>query len=197
MIAHLHHCIFIPTPKCATTSIMNALGFGPDPWNHPDAHLIATVAEAENAPELASYFRFSSIRNPFDRFISGWKFCEVTKHRSLLDVIRNLPCPYPVPDDRLDPTTEYSAYYHLVATQKSRLFKSNGDLGVNFLVRYETLQRDFDHVCDLIGMPRCTMPHDNMTQRMPYQEYFDRCPEARETVERIFREDLDTFGYHY
>ena len=193
MIFHQHRCIFVQPPKCAGTSVMKSFGLD---WNHPDAHLMNDVSSEEYRTTLLDYFRFSAVRNPFDRLISGWKYCDFTKNRPLLDVLRNPPRPLPTPADPRDPHTEFGAYHHIVRTQYDKLF-SDGVLGVSFLMRYENLQADFDHVCYLVGKPECTLPHENRTQHEPYQKYLDHDPEAREIAERLFQVDLETFGYHY
>ncbi len=88
----------------------------------------------------AGYFRFSAIRNPWDRFISGWKYCTTTRHRSLHDVLANLP-------------REGHDYRHLTRPQHAILYDENGRLIVEYIIRFESLQ-DFDRVCDTIRKPR-------------------------------------------
>jgi hypothetical protein len=214
MIFHQYHCILIQNPKTAMTSILTALGLN---WNHPDVLLANNITDPIYPPTAipqygitparttaSSYLRFSTVRNPFDRLISGWKYCGYTKHRPLLDVLKNPPGFYLTPEMlaflphlRGSPDTEFGAYWHIFTTQHSRLFRPDGSLGVSFLIRYETLQEDFDRLCDLIEKPRCVLPHENRTERRPYQEYFDHDPEAKEIAERLFRIDLDSLGYHY
>ena len=42
-------------------------------------------------PRVKSYFKFTVVRNPWDRFISGWKYLKSTRDRSVEDVLNNLP----------------------------------------------------------------------------------------------------------
>lgn len=193
MIFHPFKCVYVQAPKCASTSVMTAFGLD---WYHPDAHLLNDITSYNYAHLVPTYFRFSTVRNPFDRLISGWKYCGFTKHRSLLDVLKNLPRPLPVPSDPRDPHTEFGAYHHIVRTQRSRLF-SGEKLEVHFLMRYETLQDDFDLVCDLVGKPKCVLPRENNSERRPYQEHFEHEPEALEIASQLLREDLLTFNYQY
>ena len=191
MIFHSHQCIYLSVPKTGSTSIMKAFGLD---WSHPDSQLMIHAQDDLNS--LPTYFRFATIRNPFDRFISGWKYCDFTKDRSLMDVLTNLPVRELSTKDN-DRKTEDFAYRHITITQKMRLFDLNDKLVTNFLVRYENLQSDFNLLCDMISKPRCVLSHENATKREPYRQYFDTEPEAKKLAEEYFHEDLEVFGYCY
>jgi hypothetical protein len=77
MICHDYKCIFIHQRKCAGVSIIHAFGFEPsDPeWYSMNDGVLSP--EYESAP--SGYFQFSVVRNPWDRFISGWKYLPVTR----------------------------------------------------------------------------------------------------------------------
>jgi hypothetical protein len=45
-------------------------------------------------------------------------------------------------------------YRHLTRPQHTILYDEQGRLVVDYLIRFESLQQDFDRVCDLIGKPR-------------------------------------------
>lgn len=93
--------------------------------------------------------------------------------------------------------TEDFANVHVTQAQHERLLREDGKLGVDFIIRYERLQEDFDRVCEIIGKPKCSLRHENRTTRKTYRDYFDPEPEARELLERHFRRDFELFGYCY
>lgn len=178
MICHTYKCIFIHQRKCAGTSIIHAFGLDPD---NPDWHFMNDgVLSAEYASAPAGYFRFSVVRNPWDRFISGWKYCATTRHKSLRDALTSLP-------------REGHDYRHLTRPQHTILFDENGCLIVDYLIRFESLQQDFDQVCDIIGKPRRTLPHYNQGNRTHYFDYFDE--DSRRLFQRFFGRDIELFGY--
>src|SRR6185312_11620004 len=97
MIDHKYRVIFIHQRKVAGISIAQT-------WEYTKKGIddISTDFHRFNDGVLSwdwnartegerSYFIFSAIRNPFDRLISSWKFLESTRHRTLLDVLQNLP----------------------------------------------------------------------------------------------------------
>jgi hypothetical protein len=195
MVSHEFKCIFVHSPKTGGTSINKAFGMD---WYHPDVHFMNSgVCGADAAKKPDDYFMFSVVRNPYDRFISGWKFAPFTRERSLMDVLGNLPA-YP-PDMRVitDPDSEYYAGAHISTKQSDRLLLSNGSIGVNLVIRYENMQRGFDKVCDVIGKPRQILPFENRTERAPYRHYFDQEPEALKLFEEYFKSDLELFNYVY
>jgi hypothetical protein len=111
VISHRHRCIFVHQRKSAGTSVKAMF---------PD------VAEADRGrfnegvlapwwdpsdPTIRDYFKFTVIRNPWDRFVSGWRHCASTRRRPILDVLGNLPRQRLV-DNLLDPRASGLARLH-------------------------------------------------------------------------------------
>ena len=92
MISHAARCIFIHQKKAAGTSVKRLF---PDfEVGSPEGTYLSNgllSKEWETAPEVPVYFKFTVVRNPWDRFISGWLYCKRTKNRSIKDVLCNLP----------------------------------------------------------------------------------------------------------
>ena len=65
---------------------------------------------------------------------------------------------------------------------------------VDFVGRHENLAEDFQKVCRIVGIQE-ELPHENQTEHRQYRHYYTA--EARALVERIYREDLDRFGYSF
>lgn len=42
------------------------------------------------------YITVAIVRNPWDRFVSGWRYCRSTRRRSLKEVLKNLPSDKPM-----------------------------------------------------------------------------------------------------
>lgn len=131
------------------------------------------------------YFVFAIIRNPWERFVSGWKYCKSTKDKSLIDVLSNLP------------TKEFDEhdYHHLTRTQYSFLYHRD-KLIPHYLIRMERFQEGFDEVCKRIGKPRVELKKLNTTEHTHYRDYFNS-DESRRLFERHFKDDIDTFGYNF
>jgi hypothetical protein len=186
LISHQHKCIFIHQRKCAGISIMRSFGCEPpDPLAHFLNDGVLSPEYSWHDAVVPGYFKFTVVRNPWDRFISGWLYCENTRDKPIDVVLAELPS-YTGHD-----------YTHLTRLQRDVLFDAEGKPIYHFLVRFENLQEDFDLVCDHIGKPRTTLPHANSNRdRRPYQEYFHDWS-TRERFERHFARDIDTFMYTF
>lgn len=93
MISHKYRCIFVHQRKSAGTAVKAIFedyrGEGRERLNNG----ILDARWDPDDPVIRDYFKFTVIRNPWDRFVSGWMHCASTRHRPILDVIENLPRP--------------------------------------------------------------------------------------------------------
>ena len=194
MICHSQEFVFIHIPKTAGHTIdMQFVEAGlvdEELWHHRARDII----QMRGRTEWDRYLSFAVVRNPWDRFLSEyiWQGSAFStqiqthwgnKQISFYDFCRS--------DFAWYPDIEI-ANGHL-SDQLSFLVDQNGELCVDEILRFETLQSDFDRVCDKIGLPKQTLPHRNKTWHKPYWEYYD--DETRELVRRRFQRDIESFGY--
>ncbi len=64
---------------------------------------------------------------------------------------------------------------------------------INYACKFETLQKDFDFVCEKLHFPRTKLPVVNVTGRAPSENVYDR--ELKEMVEIFYQKDFHFFGY--
>lgn len=185
MISHHHRCIFVHQRKAAGLSVIAAFGaLGKAEKNYLNKGVLSRHWSLHN-PYLTDYFTFSVVRNPWDRFISGWKYCESTRNKPIEEVLENLP------QDGHD-------FRHLTQLQSDVLYPPEGKLAVQQLMRFETLQQDFDAVCDRIGMAHTELMKANSTearQNASYRELFT--PRAKALFEAHYGRDIELFGYQF
>ncbi len=144
---------------------------------------------SEKREKYDDYFVFSSIRNPWDKVVSAWKYCSTTKHRTLIHVLENLPSKAgKTKEERHD-------YRHLVRSQSELLVDENGQLVCDLLIRFEELQCGFDEVCRKIGMKKTVLPVINRTDHDDYRRYYDN--QTHDLVAQLFKDDIDLFGYTF
>ncbi|MGR9108337.1 MAG: sulfotransferase family 2 domain-containing protein [Gammaproteobacteria bacterium] len=125
--------------------------------------------------------RFACVRNPWDRAISFYfspHKGRVTWNRD--EFIRLLA--------GIRPMVSY-----LRLPQDSSASAALGN--VDFLLRFERLQQDFDRICDILGIGRHPIPLRNPSKHLPYPNYYDE--ELIGIVARRFSEDVSLLGYAF
>jgi hypothetical protein len=186
MIDHEFKCIYVHQRKTAGSTLISTFKktVGTDAWSAFNDGVLSEkpLPWSDVQKHYADYFVFASVRNPWDRFVSGWKYCPSTRDRDIVDVLTNLP------DAGHD-------YRHVTRLQVNTLYEPDGKPVFDALIRFEHLQSDCDQVFQAIGKPLLKLPHINATPRKHYSKYFS--PEALRLFSRHFQKDVDAFGYCY
>ena len=179
MILHKYKCIFIHIPRTGGSSIEIALD-GID-WfkkRPEEKHLVASQARKLYGENIwKSYFKFSFVRNPWDRIISLWLRPRIGKNRTLKEFVLT--------------------YKPLPHEPQSPFYSDIIDLDIDFVGRYENLQRDFDKISGRLAIKRKKMPLAVKTfQKVKhYSQYYDR--ETQEMVRKIYARDIKRFDYKF
>ena len=66
---------------------------------------------------------------------------------------------------------------------------------INYIGRFENLQKDFDFVCLELGIPKKELPIINQSKRNHYRKYYNK--ETREIVAQRYAMDIGRFNYMY
>jgi len=188
-----YRCIFIHIPKTAGVSVSHALFGGGGNTHAP----LAAVQEVFRDGEFDTYFKFTFVRNPWDRLVSAYEYLrvgvspeeydwamsqKVSGFASFRTFVRWLG------DTRASEGMHFLPQHQHVRT-------ANSENGMDFVGRYETLERDVAHVARRLGV-KARLPHLNRSPgRRPYQEYFDA--ETRDIVGEVYRPDVELFGYDF
>lgn len=227
MICREYQCLFVHVPKTAGQSVeqffMDRLGLdwdrdraevmlGDNPDRDRGTEKLAHLSAAEyvrdgfvGADEFERFFKFSFVRNPFERIVSEYRYRNYFSHRSFRDfVLRKLPEP------------GWGDDYRHVMPQYEMLHDADGRLLVDFVGRFENLQRDFAEVCTRLGIEDAELPHRNPSNKRSrtlkrqvrnfvfrngedgkrrYTDFYD--DEIREAVTRLYRRDIEAFGYEF
>lgn len=220
MLSVKHRFLFIHVPKTGGNSVQSVLKkysedqiVTPNPWQ--DGHERFEVANPEypftkHSPlweyrrhlpgDLYSQlFRFAALRNPWAMMIS-WYFSphrrvgqwnrdgfirllgRVKRHRwylreSVPPVLRTPADKDPISPLR-HPTLDLPQHWN-----------------VDYLMRQETLQEDFDQVCRMIGIAEERLPVRNRSQRDDFRRYYD--DELVEMVANKFADEIRFGDYSF
>ncbi len=78
--------------------------------------------------------------------------------------------------------------------QSDFIARHNGELLVDFMGRYETLQDDFDKVCEHLALPQKTLPRVNVSKTTKASEGLLEAASIA-IINDYFSRDFEMFGY--
>jgi hypothetical protein len=103
-----------------------------------------------NKDKWNNYKIFSFVRNPYDRFISGWNYLNL-KHginTSFEDFI-----------DNKDNVSDFE-YIHSFMSQYNNMIDENNEFKIDFLGYFENIEEDFHNILLNIGFKKNEIIHD-------------------------------------
>ena len=172
-----------------------------------DAHRMQFARDvAYQAEEFEAMFKFSFVRNPWDRAVSIWLHMGERKRshsvtlgssrKRFKDFLRTIP-------SLLETSRKFSREAWHAAPALPDLTDVDGQtLLVDFVGRLEHFQRDFDHVCRTIGFEPSVLPHKNRRRlnaagpiQSPSHYFYDA--ESRRLVQEIYAGDIEFFEYRF
>lgn len=135
--------------------------------------------------ELDRQFKFAFVRHPFDRFVSVCAFLGRTDLSYRKD---------PAVWMKQALTRPQFRRRVLVASQTSLLTdEASNVVAMDFVGRYESLQRDYDHICSVLSLPTKPLSKTNSSEHKEYAELLDE--ELRQALATIYADDFTTFNY--
>jgi hypothetical protein len=131
-----------------------------------------------------NFFKFCTVRNPFDRFVSCCYF--VNRENQLLrkeplDAMKRI-----IQDKQLAKEILFRPQYEFMTDV-------DGQLMVDYVCKFETLQSDFDRVCGRLNLPLTTLKHINTNKHGSFESVYDE--ELKEMVREFYQKDFALFNY--
>lgn len=183
---HWPRYVFIHINKTGGSSIEHALSLCFE-------HKTARQKRAElGERRWREAFKFSFVRNPWDKVASHYFYRVKTNQTGLGDN----PIPFnewvELAYGRRDP--RYHDKPRMFMPQSEWLCDEEGRLMVDFVGHFENLESDFAVVCDRIGV-NASLPHLKRSGNHDYRRLYD--DHTRDIVARVFASDLERFGYSF
>lgn len=178
----------IPTPQGRLAHFKSRARLEWDYHNYvPRAHEdILTVKHRMPAEKFDKYFKFAFVRNPWERLVSEYEF------------ILNRPR-----HGRYKRVTKLANFNEFIQMQIPRsdayqlnvlCDRQNRSL-MDFIGKLENLESDWRTICERIGIPYQGLPRKNVTERKPYQDYYNA--ESIKLVATHWAREIELFEYSY
>lgn len=194
--------IFLHIPKTAGTSMEEALYDYHDFDYTDDPHIeLAHYYDYMNKDEFNSFYKFTTIRNPFNLLYSTWgyyvrdnnyniEFNEWIKWRhegSISDMESKVPDPRDGNFRLLFFINRYPQTFWCV--------NRHGEFIIDRFLSFENIDNDLNELTNHIGLNDILLPRTNVNRldQKRYIEYYNQ--ESIEIVKKQFKIDLDLFGY--
>ncbi len=219
MIDNKNKLIFIHIPRTGGTSIEECL-IGNDWWNidSKSKHICASDARKLYGEKIwNSYTKFSIIRNPWDRIVSmrntGWwdNVSNVPNRKPLLDLLKS----HGIRRTFLLLVRNKGWWHRIINTSRekhlydfiknlgihpnehytSQLYSDILDEEMDYIIRFEHLQKDFDNMLSELNIQEKKLSHVNKTKRGHYRDWYDE--KSKALVEEIYKEDIEKYNYSF
>ena len=153
-----------------------------------------------------TYYKFTTVRNPYSRLVSRYFYAQ-TRHihkkqftnLTFKDFVVGGHANTPMNTSWVAKTAPHlKKLLNKVGffdNQVEWMQNDAGEMVVDFAIKTENLQEDFNIVCDKIGIPQRQLPHVNKTKHKNYTEYYD--DETRQIVAEKYARDIEYFGYKF
>ena len=188
--------IFIHIPKTAGQSIYQACGIeqslsnlcGSDGAFEYSHFTGIEIRDKLGLDIFTTHFKFTVVRNPFDRLVVEYFYRRLAKDTRLIDSQKLGFRAFVSALADLDLYSFSQPERAFFIPQVDFVYDEHGVNMANQLFRFEALWE----LEEFLGTK---LPHANRSEHRPYREYYDS--QTREAAEKIYAADLEAFGYDF
>jgi len=137
--------------------------------------------------DVDKIFKFTIIRNPWDRVVSAFHDLQQAKRRRIdkkMDFQYFIKAIFKDKGISCDPHFEF----------QYPKFYFDGDIFVDYVARMENIKEDWKKIASIIDCPD-VLPHEHKSNRGPYHDYYDN--ECKDIVYNIYRKDIELLSYEF
>lgn len=183
---HTSKVAFVHINKTGGSSIEAALGLA---FRHKTAlELRSEMGERR----WTSSYCFTVVRNPWDKVVSQYHHRKNTNHLAKSQVVPSFNRWVLLTYGEQDP-----AFYNnpkMFMPQTDWICDQQGTVLVDFIGRFETLERDFATVCAATGRT-AQLPHLKRSPRSDFRPLYD--DQTADVIAHWFAADTASFGYRF
>jgi chondroitin 4-sulfotransferase 11 len=188
-----HAALFIHIPKSAGRSVVRGL-FDVQSVEHAPADWYQQL----DREKFDRYFKFTFVRNPWDRAVSAYTYLRKGGSKASKD--DQYWCQFVNTFGSFDEfvcnwmTEENIMRNALFTPQVAYLKNIFGQVNMDFVGRFENLEEDFKTIASKLNL-EAQLPHLNQSREEQYQSLYTES--SREIIRKIYAQDIDTFDYEF
>lgn len=216
LLSHKHNFLFVHIAKTGGTSVRSTLN--KLRWRDPmyylmlpchrlsgfTGHKLGTkfprhshiIAAKEMLPAefYDNLFKFAFVRNPWDLQVSSFHHIkrERPQHMNGIDDFNDFM------RWKFNPERPYQ--YHIdtsLSLQTDYLVDLHGNNQLSYLGHFESLQDDFNHICNTLKLPNMSLPYKrkSKSRKQDYRSYYQ--DDVIELTAQHFQKDIEMLGYDF
>jgi hypothetical protein len=183
-------CIFFHVPKTAGLAVSDAL-FSNRAAGHID---VETAKALVGIWGFRSFFKFCFVRNPWDRLVSAYHYLRKGHPTSpIAATVMRCSSFAEFVSEALRSEAVASELH--IRPQHSFVLDSRGQVVMNFVGRFEHLERDFEAVARHLGLQGRRLHAHNESLHQDYRCYYD--DSTQRIVSDFYRKDIELFNYRF
>jgi len=184
-IFHHYKAIFIHIPKVAGTSMERALELSR--MDNVGGHSTALAIRIQYPKEFNEYYKFSFVRNPYDRISSAYFYLKNIKaggdhQNQLVHLSKDI-------NDYIENYLSKETIIHLWPQYKF-ITGPFGNILIDSIFRFENLEEDWEKVCGKLKV-NLNLPHFRPTKK----KLFEYTPNSINIINKLYKKDFELFGY--
>ena len=189
-----YKCIFVHIPKNAGLSVCYTL-FGNTGGSH---RKIVDYKQIFSPNTFNSYYKFTFVRNPWDRLVSTFFFLKkgglTEKDKAWAESHLGVYTDFGVfvkewlTEERISNSLHFQHQHVFLEDEK-------GNIAVDFIGRFETIETDFLAITKRLGINRSLQKTNASERDLNYRSYYD--DETKAIVGSIYAKDISLFNYEF
>ncbi|ELR97924.1 sulfotransferase family 2 domain-containing protein [Gloeocapsa sp. PCC 73106] len=192
---HKYKCIFVHIPKTAGTSLGKTIFEDRDPSvSHSDAFYYQVF----DTKLFKEYFKFTFVRNPWDRLVSSYNYFKKRdiqdEHKKIVESFDNFDGFVSALEDiqlakKIFKLSHFRPQYQFVCDLRHNLL-------VDYIGYFETLEQDFEQIVIKLNRPELKLPHLNSSKEgLDYRDFYTE--KTQKILAALYSEDIELFGYNF
>lgn len=189
-----YKCIFVHIPKNAGLSVCYTL-FGNTGGSH---RKIVDYKKIFSPGTFKRYYKFTFVRNPWDRLVSTFFFLKnggltekdrvwAQEHIAQFDSFDAFVKGW-LTEENINNSLHFQHQYCFLEDEK-------GIIAVDFIGRFENIEEDFKKITEELNIRRTLKKTNTSKRKEDYKAYYDE--ETKTIVNEVYRKDIQLFNYEF
>lgn len=184
MISDSKKLIFIHIPKTAGTTIKDVLKITDRSVGY---HAVHSKVKNRYKNKWGEYFKFTFVRNPYDRVYSIYSYYKMGKKVTLVD-------PKVIPNTFEEFVLDLDKNLKILGLDFNQCDFIGDEM--DFIGRVETIEQDYEQICELNDLEVKPLPKKRTSKRQAdYRDVYT--DEMVEIVTEFFQKDINKFNYEF